>query len=1073
MAAPDDDAVPESQAAPGARAAAPGPAPESPAPESPAPGRVPLWQRAGTLGDIRRWLVRSLLVALAYAAIGVLGLALPGVPPYVSAFWPPAGLALAVQVRWGPAYLPALVLAAWWVELQAELPPALGLALALGSAFGPALAAWWLRRMGVRPRLDNWRDLALTIGIGALGGTLLSAANGSAWLALSQRVSVLELPQTALLWWLGDAVGVLIAGVPLLALRRGDLLRALAGDARRRVRAALLAMAAALTAVTLASPVTALAPLALALAALATPPLVLGWLVLRDGIGTASALVLLMAVALMGLTGSGIGLFAAVGGTLGLCLMWAYVALLAALVLAIGVEVSALARREARAQFALLGSDIGIADWSLDGSSSFCSPRWRALMADASGELSSSFERWLSLVHVQDQPPLRAISAQPVPAAHEPDAGIAREARVRVADRWRWYEVQLAVAERDDAGRPSRIVATATDVASRRSAEEHQRVSRDVYRHLTDGLAIADAQMRIVEANPTYCRLAETPREALLGTVPELLQPSAADPLAQQQVADLWHALRVHGQWSGELVLRRRNGEPYALEVTVSAVAASDSAARYHVVVVNDVTEQRLQREQLARQAHFDELTRLPNRTRLAELMAEAIAAADRDGSLLVVCYLDIDHFKAVNDRLGHDQGDLLLAELAERMRAVLRMRGRGWSDTAARLGGDEFVLLLRARTVDEARAAVQRVLRLMSQPIVLQPGTAREVVTASVGATLYPLDRSDADTLLRHADHAMYSAKQCGRNGFLFFDAEYSRRTEERMVAIDRLQAALDQGELVLYYQPKVDLKRGQVLGVEALIRWNHPQDGMVSPAQFLPLIEDTALSARFGDHVLSQALEQLARWHADGLALSVSVNISARHLQEPGFVPRLAELLARHPPALGGRLELEVLETAALADIAFTAELMTRCAALGVRWAVDDFGTGYSTLTYLKRLPLQVLKIDRSFVSHMLDDAQDRAIVKGVISLAKTFGCSVVAEGVESAAQVRTLLEMGCDIGQGVGIAPAMPAADIAGWVRDWRGLFVLSAAPAPTAPTAPVVAGDAPGQPRTPPDAGSAAD
>jgi len=320
--------------------------------------------------------------------------------------------------------------------------------------------------------------------------------------------------------------------------------------------------------------------------------------------------------------------------------------------------------------------------------------------------------------------------------------------------------------------------------------------------------------------------------------------------------------------------------------------------------------------------------------------------------------------------------------------------------------------------------------------------------VTASMGATVYPIDHSDADTLLRHADHAMYGAKQAGRNGYQFFDPEHRRRTEERVMAVGRVQEALDNREFVLYYQPKVDMRRGVVLGLEALVRWDHPQQGLVAPMQFLPLIENTGLSSRVGDWVLGQALEHLSSWRRAGLDISVSVNISARHLQEPDFALRLSELLARHPDPLAASLELEMLETAAHADIQATSALLARCRTLGVRFALDDFGTGYSTLTYLKQLPVDVLKIDRSFVHHMLDDAQDRAIVEGVIGLARTFQCVVVAEGVESPAQARTLLDMGCNIGQGTGIAAPMPSGAVANWIRDYRGLFALAAAPASAA-------------------------
>ena len=260
------------------------------------------------------------------------------------------------------------------------------------------------------------------------------------------------------------------------------------------------------------------------------------------------------------------------------------------------------------------------------------------------------------------------------------------------------------------------------------------------------------------------------------------------------------------------------------------------------------------------------------------------MTAADADGYLLTVCYLDLDRFKPVNDRFGHAAGDRLLVELAGRLRSALRSN-EVWSDAAGRLGGDEFVLLLRATTMEEARLAVERVLRVVAQPYVIDPSVDPVQVTASMGATVYPIDRSDADTLLRHADHAMYGAKQAGRNGYQFFDPENRKRNEERVMAIGRVQEALDKAEFTLHYQPKVDMRRGVVLGLEALVRWDHPQHGLIAPAQFLPLIENTGLSSRVGDWVLSQALEHLAAWRRAGHDISVSVNVSARHLQEPDF--------------------------------------------------------------------------------------------------------------------------------------------------------------------------------------------
>jgi diguanylate cyclase (GGDEF)-like protein/PAS domain S-box-containing protein len=992
--------------------------------------------------------MRSLGVVVGYIALGQLGLALPGPSPFVSAFWPAAGLALAALLRWGPGLAPAVLLAALLVNLSAGAPLGLAVLLALGNAGAALAASSWMSRAGFNPRLEQHRDLWLLLGAGVGGAAVLSAANGAAWLAITGHISAVALPDHALRWWLGDALGLVVAGVPLLTLRKHSL-GLFFGRHRGMRNTLLLAASTAAVAVAFALPPTAAMA---ALALLLLPHLLLAAMAMRSGLGPASAAVLLLSGAMLAGTAAGFGPLATLAEPDRLLLLWAHIATLAGMVLVSHVQAGELVRLNERLEMALVGADLGVADWNLRSGEGFTSARWRALMDDTETDRSSSLERWLHQVHADDRDTLRADvaalgtapgAAVGAASGAAPNARLRRELRVRVRDGWRWFDLHLVVAERDDAGKPVRLVASLEDVSARRSAEDRQQLSNNVFMHLHEGLVVTDAALQVVDANPTYCRIVGIARDELIGTVPGLLRPGAGDGLNRPHQAGLWAALRSSGHWVGEVVERRRNGEACALHITVSTVTGPDGALRYHVLVVSDVTEQRLQRERLERQAHFDELTRLPNRARLGQLLAEAMTATDRDGYLLAVCYLDLDHFKTVNERHGHEAGDRVLAEIAKRLRSALRVRGTVWSDAAARLGGDEFVLLLRAGTVDEARSAVERVLRVVAQPIIVRPGHEPELITASVGATVYPLDASDADTLLRHADHAMYGVKQSGRNGFLFFDPEHSRRNEERVLAIGRVQDALDQGELVLYYQPKVDLKRGVVLGVEALLRWQHPEHGVVPPVQFLPLIEHTGLSARVGDHVLALALDQLEVWQQQGLDLSVSVNITARHLQEPDFGQRLAELLARHAQPLGPRLELEVLETAALADIGFTSAVLERCAKLGVRWALDDFGTGYSTLTYLKRLPVQVLKIDRSFVHNMLADAQDRAIVAGVISLSRTFGCVVVAEGVETAAQARMLLDMGCEIGQGLGIAAPMPAAEVAPWVREWKGLFVLSAA------------------------------
>lgn len=427
--------------------------------------------------------------------------------------------------------------------------------------------------------------------------------------------------------------------------------------------------------------------------------------------------------------------------------------------------------------------------------------------------------------------------------------------------------------------------------------------------------------------------------------------------------------------------------------------------------------------------AHHDPLTRLPNRTLLADRMQQSIAQTQRTQRLLAIAYLDLDGFKPVNDALGHETGDLLLTMVAQRLKEQVRA-----GDTVCRLGGDEFALLLgNLGTIEECTQTIGRLLATIAAPYRFDHQSIR--ISASIGLTIYPFDDADADTLIRHADQAMYVAKQGGRNRFHLFDAEHDRQLQVRRSTRARIEAALPRNEFVLYYQPKVDMRSGAVIGAEALIRWQHPEDGLLPPGKFLAEIEDTHFAIPLGEWVIATAVAQIAAWRAAGLPLKISVNISPRHLQSPTFTERLAALLASYPQVPPAALELEVVESAALEDVVRVAQVIDRCHALGVTFALDDFGTGYSSLSYFKRLHVDALKIDQSFVRDMLTDDEDHAIVEGVISLTRTFKRQVVAEGVESAEIGAALLALGCPIAQGYGIARPMPAAALPGWVATWR--------------------------------------
>ena len=561
------------------------------------------------------------------------------------------------------------------------------------------------------------------------------------------------------------------------------------------------------------------------------------------------------------------------------------------------------------------------------------------------------------------------------------------------------------------------------DISERKQAEERLRFTASVFEHAHEGIMITDASARIVDVNRTFSEITGYSREDVLGRSPNLLRSGYHSP---SFYSEMWAALYTDGYWRGEVWNRRKNGEVYPELLTISSVQPPDGGVSHYVAVFSDITVLKEHQQKLERMAHYDALTQLPNRVLLADRLMLALTQARRTSKLLAVCYLDLDGFKPVNDTFGHEAGDMLLIEVAARLKQVLRN-----GDTVARLGGDEFVLLLSGLDdIGKCQLALDRVLQTVAQPYPL--GNDRvATLSASIGVTLYPVDGADADTLLRHADQAMYLAKQAGRHRYHLFDPEHDRQAHAHREAMTRIEQALSAGEFCLYYQPKVNMRYGTVIGAEALIRWQHPERGLLPPSEFLPVIEDSEFSVALGEWVMAEALRQMDTWQQHGLALPVSVNIAARHLQHPGFSERLSSLLGHYPNVPASQLELEVLETAALDDIAYVSALIERCRGQGVGFALDDFGTGYSSLTYLKRLPASVLKIDQSFVRDMLKDPEDLAIIEGVIGLAQAFRRSVIAEGVETLEHGALLIQLGCDLGQGYGIARPMPADAIPAWV------------------------------------------
>lgn len=550
-----------------------------------------------------------------------------------------------------------------------------------------------------------------------------------------------------------------------------------------------------------------------------------------------------------------------------------------------------------------------------------------------------------------------------------------------------------------------------------------------------DAVITTDAEGQVTFLNvPAQALVGWSQAEALqrpIDSIYQVLDEATRQP-ARRQLHEVLKLSTTAAPCSQALLVSRLGAE-FIIEDTATPIRAPDGRLLGCVLVFRDITERRRIQNELHWQAAHDPLTDLPNRLLLADRFGQAIENARRQGTLLAVCVLDLDRFKQINDELGHDTGDKLLVQVAARLSRELRT-----VDTLSRLGGDEFVILLEdVHDATELNLPLSRVQAALNTPFIIDRQSLH--LSASLGVTVFPQDDADADTLMRHADQAMYAAKQAGRNQIAWFDVNQDRHEQASYQTVARVREALRRHELVLYYQPKINMRNGLVVGVEALLRWQDPELGLVPPGHFLPQIENHDLIIEIGEWVIEAALQQIGTWRAAGLDWTVSVNIAARHIQQADFMGHLERLLKRHPALPAHTLEIEILESVALNDVGQIRQLVVDAQALGVSFSLDDFGTGYSSLNYLKRLPVDALKIDQTFVRDILDDQDDRALVEAVIGLAGAFHKTVIAEGVETLAQAKVLIELGCELGQGYGLARPMPVQELERWSAQfrWRGL------------------------------------
>ena len=607
-----------------------------------------------------------------------------------------------------------------------------------------------------------------------------------------------------------------------------------------------------------------------------------------------------------------------------------------------------------------------------------------------------------------------------VKAAHEAKVAARAYQLCRADGVLRIFEI---VAERLP---DSSTLLTFVDVTEKRLEEARRQRAANVFSHSHEGIMILDPDGTIVEVNSAFCRITGYKENEIRGKSHLLLRSELQN---DEFYHNMWQTLTQRGNWCGELWNRTRGGQLYAALTDITAVNDAEGAVQNYVVLFSDITQMKDYQRQLERAAHYDALTGLPNRVLLADRLRDGMILCLQRNVSLAVLYLDLDSFKQINDLHGHAIGDQLLLMLSQRMKDVLRE-----GDTLSRIGGDEFVAVLNGLEHEiDCFPIIERLLHAAAQPFLL--ADMELTITVSIGVTFYPRDNGEADLLMRHADQAMYQAKQLGKNQYSIFDIVQGEATIRLQELVANLRKAIARDELVLHFQPKVNLRTKTLIGVEALIRWQHPELGLLPPSEFLPPIAEHPVSIAIGEWVIEHALEQIEIWSCYGLDLPVSVNIGAYQLLSGAFKLRLTELLAKHPDVSPGHLELEILETSALQDLDQVSTLMFDCVNLGVGFALDDFGTGYSSLTYLKRLPAAVIKIDQSFVRGMLNDPNDFAIVVGVVGLAKAFYRQVIAEGVETAEHGESLLKLGCTLAQGYGIARPMSARDFLDWARAWN--------------------------------------
>ncbi len=563
------------------------------------------------------------------------------------------------------------------------------------------------------------------------------------------------------------------------------------------------------------------------------------------------------------------------------------------------------------------------------------------------------------------------------------------------------------------------------DITQRKWVEEQLRLTAKIFESSHDAIIITDTDGNIISANPAFSEITGYSSEEVVGKNPRILNSGRQ---GREFYEEMWRILRQFGYWNGDVWNRRKDGGIYAGRLSINVLRDDAGNVSHYIGVTSDITEYKAAQERIRNLAYFDQLTGLPNRSLLRDRVNQLIASAQRDKQEFAVLFIDLDNFKNVNDSLGHHAGDLLLQGVAERLSASVREM-----DTVSRLGGDEFVVILPGVGIEGAQQVARKIIGQVASNYAIESHNL--TVTTSLGISIYPGDATDMESLLKHADTALYRAKAKGKNDYALFTVEMKSAAYERMTLENDLRRAWLNKELLLHYQPQINLVTGRIIGMEALLRWPHWELGMIPPEQFIPIAEECGLIVELGAWVIHEACRQNRQWQLSGLpAIPVAVNVSAKQLKNADLLDTVNAVL-RDTRLESRYLELELTEHAVMDDVETAITQMKMIGESGVKFVMDDFGTGYSSLAYLKQLPLDKVKIDRTFVRDLPAHSDDRVIANAITLLAHTLRLTVVAEGVESKSQMDILLGQGCDSVQGYYFSRPLPPQEFAAFLRAAR--------------------------------------